>query len=176
MNDDRARCAVPRRGQVLVVPAAVPEPRLAREQIRIPVRIVVHDQQDLALEIGILEIVPVVFRRLDAVTDEDDLGARDLGARSLVVGIDHEFVPLPERHRTAVPFEGPSFRHQCVHADEIERLFPAAVGGAGLEPKLAHAPGEILACFLVAGACRPTAFVLVARDLGDDLANELAGD
>ncbi len=76
MNDDCTRSALAGSTEILVIPAPVPEACLAGEQIRIPVRVVVHDDEDLALEIGILEIVPIVFGCLDCIADEHEFGIR----------------------------------------------------------------------------------------------------
>ena len=77
VDDDGAGRALPRGALVLVGPAAVVEPALAGEEGVVPVRIVVEHEQDLALEIDPLEVVPAVLRRLDAVADEDHLGVLD---------------------------------------------------------------------------------------------------
>ena len=49
VDDDRPRRALPRGALVLVGPAAVVEPALAGEELRVPVRVVVEHHQDLAL-------------------------------------------------------------------------------------------------------------------------------
>ena len=77
VHDDHAGRAMARGAFVLVGPAAVVQARLAREQLRIPVRIVVEHHQDLALDVHALEVVPLVLGRLDAVADEHQLGVLD---------------------------------------------------------------------------------------------------
>ena len=61
MDDDGAHRPLARRAVVLVVPAPVVKAPLAGEEIRIPVRIVVHDHEDLAGEVHALEVVPLEF-------------------------------------------------------------------------------------------------------------------
>ena len=61
VDEDRAGRSLLRRHQVLVVPAPVPEPRLAREEVRVVLRVVVHHQEDLALEVRVLVVVPLVL-------------------------------------------------------------------------------------------------------------------
>ena len=73
MNDDRAGCTLARCAQVFVIPASVPQAGLAGEQLRVPVRIVVHDDGDFAGHIEVTIIVPIVLRCLNAVTDENQL-------------------------------------------------------------------------------------------------------
>ena len=46
----------------------------AAEQLRIVGRVVVHHQEDFAAQINPLEIVPLIFGRLHAIADENDLG------------------------------------------------------------------------------------------------------
>src|SRR5678815_4080133 len=68
---------------VFVGPATVVEARLAREQLRIPVRIVVEHHQDFALEVYALVVVPLVFRRFDPVADEHQARTVEGGDRVL---------------------------------------------------------------------------------------------
>ena len=79
VHDDDARRALARGALVLVDPAAVVEARLAREQLRIPVRVVVQHQEHLAFHVGALEVVPLVLGGLDAVADEHDFGVVEAG-------------------------------------------------------------------------------------------------
>ncbi len=74
VDDDRAGRSLARGALVFIVPAAVVEAPLAGEQVRVPVRVVVHHDQDLALEVHALEVVPLEFRGLHAVADEYQLG------------------------------------------------------------------------------------------------------
>ncbi len=77
MNDDGTRGPLASCAFILVDPPSVIQPALAGKQLRIPVRIVVQHHQDLALQVHALEVVPLVFRRLNTVTDEDELSVID---------------------------------------------------------------------------------------------------
>src|SRR5712692_10528452 len=79
VNDDRPRCSGLRGALVLVIPPAIPEAGLPGEEVWIVFGVVVHHQQDLALEISSLVIVPPLLRRDDPVTDENDLRVLDRG-------------------------------------------------------------------------------------------------
>src|SRR5262249_62115067 len=74
VNDDRPRRAGFRGTLVFVIPSPVPEPGLPREEIWIPVGIVVHHQEHFAFEVRSLVVVPLVLGRDDSVADENDLG------------------------------------------------------------------------------------------------------
>ena len=86
VNDDRARRPEPRGYLVLVGPAPVIQPALACEQVSVPVRIAVQHDQHLAGHVLALVIVPVVFRRLDAIADEDQFR---IGQRRTVTLVGH---------------------------------------------------------------------------------------
>ena len=107
MNNNRTDCALPRRTKVLVIPTAIPKPCLSGKQVGIPVRVVVHNQQDLALEINVFIVIPVVFGCLDAIADEDDLGIGNLSPFFLHTTADDELIPLLQRHGFAMTFESP---------------------------------------------------------------------
>src|SRR5262249_61449730 len=74
VNDDRTRRAGLRGTLVFVIPSPVPEPGLPREEIWIPVGIVVHHQEHFAFEVRSLVVVPLVLGRDDSVADENELG------------------------------------------------------------------------------------------------------
>ena len=105
MDDDRPRRALLRGAQVLVIPAPVPQAGLTLEELRIPVGIIIHDEQHLAFQVGVLEIVPLILRRLDSVTGEHDFRIADFGPLLLHTAGYDEVFPLPERARLAMSFE-----------------------------------------------------------------------
>ena len=77
-----ALAPMPRGLLVLVGPAAVVGERAAAEEFRIVGRRLIGEQhQHFALHVDALEIVPVKFRRDDAVADEDGFGVE------LIVGL-----------------------------------------------------------------------------------------
>ncbi len=76
VNQQRACRSLTRRFLELVGPAAIVGERLAAEQIRFVRRrgrIVHHDQHPLALDVSALVVIPLLFRRHDAVADKDDV-------------------------------------------------------------------------------------------------------
>ena len=88
MNDQRPRGAQFRGDLVLVHPAAIIGHRRPAEDV-IERRVVDQEQEDLAAEIRIAEIIPVVLRRASAVTHEDELGAVDGHGVDHVLGCGH---------------------------------------------------------------------------------------
>ena len=75
VDEDGADRAFARGFFVLVDPAAVVGERLAGEKFRIVRgRLVDQHEQDFAFDVDAFVVVPVVFGRLDAVADVDDLG------------------------------------------------------------------------------------------------------
>ena len=131
MDDDHAGGPVARRARVLVVPAAVVQTALAGEQIRIPVRIVVHHHQDPAGDIHALEVVPLVFRGLDPVTDEHQLGVGERDVVTLHTARGDVVVTPAEVDSLAPDLEAPALRELRLDADDVERLLPAAAGEGG---------------------------------------------
>ena len=83
VDEEHAGGALLRGLQVLVVPAAVPEARLAREELRVVLGVVVHDDHDLPADVDVLVVVPLVLGRDDAVADEDDVRRRQRDLRLL---------------------------------------------------------------------------------------------
>src|SRR6185437_17155883 len=62
MDDDRAGRSLARGALIFIVPAPVVEATLTGEQVRVPVRVIVHDEEHLALEVHALEVVPLELR------------------------------------------------------------------------------------------------------------------
>src|SRR5690606_19188283 len=165
MDDDRARCALACRALVLVGPPPVIEPLAAAEELRIPVGIVVQHQQNLAAQIGALEVVPVVLGRFDAVADEDDLRVLDRRALRGDAARRDELAMLRELEALAVARERPARRLRRGDTDELERLQVRAVGAGGLEAEPLERRGEIGLRHFVAGRARRTSRVTVACKL-----------
>ena len=88
MNENRADSPFARGFFVFVNPAAVVSERLAGEKLRIVRgRLVDQHEQDFALDVHALVIVPVVFGRFDAIADVDDVGVNlGFGLLRLIVG------------------------------------------------------------------------------------------
>ena len=152
VDDDGRGGSLPRRALVLVDPAAVKEPPVALEQLGIPIRIVVHHHQDLALEVHALEIVPLVLGRLDAVAHEHELGVLDAGGGFLNFAEDDVIVPPLELDRLVPGLEIPSLGSVRFDAHHFDRLLPRATGSAGLEAEQLEGGREIEAGRLVATA------------------------
>jgi hypothetical protein len=123
-----------------------------------------------------LEVVPVIFRRLDAVANEHDLRIAELGAFLLHAAGDDEIVPLFERFLLAAPFEGPGLRLHGVDADQVEFLFPATVCRTRLQAQPLHFRRQVLARLHVTATSRAPAFVRVAGNLDDDVTHVVRGD
>src|SRR5215469_6827887 len=136
MNDDGARGPLARGALVLVDPAPVVEPALAGEQIRIPVRVVVHHHEDLPREVRALVVVPLELWRLDAVTDEHQLGVIDRDALLLQAAHGDVVLTPGEVDTLGIALKAPELGHLRADADDIERLLPRTVGKPGL---VAHA-------------------------------------
>ena len=119
--------AMARGAFVLVGPAAVVEARLAGEQLRIPVRIVVEHDQDLALQVDALEVVPLVLGRFDAVADEHEAGVVDGGGRRLHARAGDVVVGQLEIDVAVLALERPHGRQLRRGADDVDGLFPAAL-------------------------------------------------
>ncbi len=104
MNDDRGRRALPRGLFELIGPtaiighgAAVERPAQARALI---IRIVDQNDDRLASDIHPGIVVPLLFRRLDAIADEDDRAILDLDMRrSRAVGGDYHLRSIIGRNR-----------------------------------------------------------------------------
>ena len=167
VDDDRSGGAEPGRHLELVVPAAVVEPALAGEGLRVALRVVVHHEQDAALQVGPLVVVPALLRGHDAVAHEHDLGVVHAGFRGLrprerdVVLVESQ-VRAGRASRNA--------QHLGTgggHADEVESLLPAPPRGPGLEPDRLEARGEVLAGEAIASRRGAAPFQQVAREEAD---------
>ena len=164
VNDDRSRRPLSRRALVLVGPAAVVETAVAFEQLGVPVRIVVHHHQDLALEVRPLEIVPLVFGGLDAVAHEHQLGVPDRGGGLLDLARGDVLVRPFELDGLVAGFEVPGLGGVGFDAHHVEGLLPGAALGARLVAEELEGGGEIEAGRLVAAAGDAAALQQVVRE------------
>ena len=64
-------------------------------------------------------------------------------------------------HGPAVDAERPCIRRLRIDLQDFERLLPAAIRGAGLEPEVNHAPDNVLTGSLIALGSRAAPAVLV---------------
>ena len=102
MNDEHRLGPAPRRLLVLVRPAAIVGERLAGEKLRIVRRrLVGEDDDDLALDIDALVIVPVELRCRDAVAEKQGVGVEIF--RLLRHGLADKFVLKLERNLSRHP-------------------------------------------------------------------------
>src|SRR5690606_8565249 len=176
MDDDSAGSALASRTQVLVVPASVPETGFAGEKVRVPGRVIVQDDEHLALEVLSLEIVPLVFRCLDAVTDEHQFRVFDTRLLLLYAAGGDELVPLLQRHLSLVVAKGPLVWRLRRDTDQVEGLLPGTVRTAGFESELLELRDKVRARSCVAGTARTPPLVLVVVKLYDVPAHEICRD
>src|SRR5262249_1330927 len=129
VDDDDAGRALACRLRILVIPAAVVEPRLAGEEIRVVRRAIVHDHQDLPEHVHILEVVPFLLWRDDAVAHEHDLRIVEARRFLLRPRRDHAVVARlhDERGAAAAWANGRRGGGLALDADDVELLIPRAV-------------------------------------------------
>ena len=176
MNDDRAGRTLTCRTFVLVNPAAVIKARIAGEQGRIPVRIIVQHQQYLAFQILTLEIIPAIFRRLDAVADKHDFSILDRALVSLQAAGGDVLVPPFEGCLPALLAEGPLLWHLRFDAHDIEGLLPAAIDTARFGTDLLQLLDQIAARFCITGRRGSAALETISGECGDLITQVLRGD
>ena len=145
----------------LVGPAAVVGHRVATEVV-LPRRVVHQRHQDLAGEVGVPEVVPAVFGRLDSVTHEEQLpGGADLGHHPLRPGDEiHRRLPVAAGIRGALHRDGG-------RTHEGYRLDPRSVRVAGLESEFLEGAGQISDGLLLSGRGGRPAAELVRGQRGD---------
>ena len=87
VDQNDADGAFARRLLIFISPAAVVGERLALEEFGVVGgRLVDEHEQNFSADVGVLEIVPLVFGSLNAIADEDDVGINVVG---LVLGFIH---------------------------------------------------------------------------------------
>ncbi len=177
VDDQGADRALARRLFELVGPASVIGHDARVEEFRILRRRLVDDhQQHLAFDVHALEIVPAVFRRLDAIADEDD-GRVDVdpGGLGLVVG--HVVIAELQIQRTAVfRLQGGSRRRQCVHAGEFDLLQVAAAVPRRFQAVEREFRGDVLCRNVAAPRTGPAALEQVIRQKAHVRTNALGID
>ena len=144
VDDEHGRRAQFRRLLVLVGPAAVVGHGLAAEGLRIERvgigrvghrRVVDQHQERLALDVQALEVVPLIFRRLHAVADKDDLGVLHRDRIGDVLAEGDDLVVRLERLRAPALLHDQRRDVGGREADERHLLHPRAIGiarfGAG---------------------------------------------
>jgi hypothetical protein len=176
VDDDGSGGTLTSSADVFVVPAAVVETSVALEQVRVPIGIVVQHQQDLALQISSLVVVPVVFGGLDPVADKHHLGIFYLRALRLDTTGSDVLVPDLYLQLAVCGDKAPGLRQLAGDADELERLLPGTIGCPRLQTQRLHAVGQIGSRLFVTRAGRAPSFELVACQLGDMLGYELLID
>ncbi len=134
VNDQRADGPLARRLLELIGPTAVISQGLALEELRIPRRRFIHDHEnDLALDVHALEVVPLVFGCFNSVADEDD-GRIDLDAVGLGLVAGNVVLAQLQGHCRTLPRRpGRRGAQQGLCADEIHLLQEGAVVAGGLQ-------------------------------------------
>ena len=123
MDEDRTHGAGAGGTLVLVGPAAVGHPLEAPEQSGIPV----------GSDVCALEVVPVFFRRRDAVPDKNDLSRFDRNGLFNNAGSPDVVVPELQLELSVGSPDRPGLGHLRSESHQLDRLFPAACAVTGLE-------------------------------------------
>ena len=176
VDEDRADGALLRRHHVLVVPPAVPEARLACEDARIVLRVVVHHEEDLAREIRVLVVVPLVLGRHDAVADEDDLRVLDFRLQLLDSREGDEVGARLPLRLAALRAEDGRPGEGRLDADQRHLLNPAAAGGTRLDVHGLHLRLDIRLSQAVAARCGAPPLEEIGGEEADVGANPLWRD
>ena len=183
MDDQDARRAAPRALLELVRPAAVVGHRLAVEQRRVELRrigrarnlrIVDEHQDRLALDVDVLEVVPVEFGSRDAVAGEDQLRVLDRRGVGDALRPRHEVVAPAERRLLAAAGDRQRPRVGGGDAHERQGLNEGAVGVAWLEADLREGVLQELDGELLALRSRRASLELVGREHLDVLEHSSA--
>ena len=161
---------------VLVGPAPVVEARLAREELRIVLGVVVHHEEDLALEVGSLVVVPLVLGGHDPVAHEHDLAAAGAGLGDLHAGERHVVVAVAQVDRLAATGEMDGGGRIGADAHDVEWLEPAAVGSGRLQAQAFHLRGDVFLGQPIASARGPSPLEEVTGQEADVGADQLGAD
>ncbi len=172
VDDEHRLGAAAGRFLVLVGPAAVVGERLAAEEFRIVRRrLVGEDDDDFALHVDVLVIVPAELGGGDAVAEEDRLGVEVL--RLLRLAGAGEFVFQLERGGLAALDEGERRLGPGGHHHERDGLEERAAVAGRLEPRLLELLRDVLDRQLLAAAADAAA-LRVARWRGTSRRRECA--
>ena len=177
VDQDHSHRALARGLFILVSPAAVVGEGLALEEFRIVRRRFIHQhQQNFAVHVQAFVVVPVVFRRFDAVADEDDVGVHiRLGLLSLVVG--DVFIERLQIHRLALLGHQRKLGvGQGRDADQGHFLHVSAVISGGLQSVFGKLRGDVLRGNVAAALARAAAFQQIVRQIANMPANVIGGD
>ena len=139
VDDERSGRPELGRDLVLVGPPAVVGHGRPAEGV-LERRVVDQEEQDLAADVGLPEVVPVVLGCARAVADEDELRVRDADRVDDVLRRRHVVGARLQGPGLTAPGDDESVTRQRRDADERDVLHPGAVGVARLEPQ----GGELL--------------------------------
>ena len=167
VDHDRTHGAGAGSAFVLVGPATVVQPFGALEEFGVPVGVVVEHQQDLAVEVGAFEVVPVFLGCRDAVADEDDLGRLDRNGFFDHSGRADVVVPELQVELSVGSPDRPGPGHLGGEPHQLDWLFPAARAVSGLEAVALELLGDEGSRRAVALAGRAAALERVVCQLGD---------
>ena len=158
MNDDCPNRAEARRNLVLVGPPPVVQAPFARKQFRVPFRVVIEHDQDFAAYVVGLVIVPVVFRRLYAITHENQLRACQRCPGCLIAHIGDK----PRRWRNGnTRRKRPRLGQLRSHTHQLKGLL-VAPGCARCDIRLGKLRRDPLPRPDIPRAAGPAAFVFIA--------------
>ena len=142
VNHERPGCPLLGRDLVLVGPASVVGHRLPTEQA-VTRRVVDQKEQDLAGDVHVLEVVPVVLGRHCAISDEDELGVH-LNPVHHPLRVGHVVGPGLERPGVVTTADPQRVALDRGDADQRHVLHPGAVGVPRREPERAELLPQIL--------------------------------
>jgi hypothetical protein len=173
VHDQHRRRSLPGPFLELVGPAPVVGHRLAAEHLRVERRrvggigdrrIVDEDDDGLALDVDVLEVVPAELRRLDAVAGEDDVRLVDLRAVGHVLRPrDHVVFPR-ERQLLRALREDERLSLRAGDADERDLLDVGAVRVARLEAEILELRFEVADRQVLADAAGRASLELVGGE------------
>ena len=166
VHDQHALGATARSFLELVGPAAVVGHRLAVERTRrISLEIGVVDQHDsdLAVQVHVLVVVPLAFRRVDAVADEHQRGILDLHALARLQALQGHVHAVGQRTLATLQRQAGLGRSVQLRAHQRHRLHPAAVHAARLQAIAAELLDQVLHRALFALGGRRAALEFIRR-------------
>ena len=173
VHDQHARRPVLGGLLVLVGPAAVIGHGLAAEGVQrrlLEIGVIDQDDQDLAAQVLVLEVVPVPLGRIDAVADEDqgrvlqaDMLGRTAGGNGHLAALGHRQAPVPQLQR------GMDVGLDETVQDDV--LGPLAVGTARLETGGRILSAQVLDDLLFSRGGDAASLIGVARQDADILRN-----